>query len=169
MGKPRQNAKPTRARRLRRNPLATERHCPRDLAGLRDRALLLLAARGLSRSALVGLDAEHLRFTATTVELAVGAGHDPGGGQQTCVVRRGTSLAVCPVQALRDWLESSATRFGPSTAGAASSIIVSAPMRSVGSWPTVPCAVLAGPVRKPPHEPRRQIPAGCRPGGHRGG
>jgi site-specific recombinase XerC len=87
--------------------------CPRDLAGLRDRALLLLAAQGLSRSALVGLDAEHLRFTATTVELAVGAGHDPDGGQQTCVVRRGTSLAVCPVQALRDWLESSATRFGP--------------------------------------------------------
>jgi len=30
--------------------------CPRDLAGLRDRALLLLAAGGLGRAALVGLD-----------------------------------------------------------------------------------------------------------------
>jgi site-specific recombinase XerC len=87
--------------------------CPRDLAGLRDRALLLLAAEGLSRAALVGLDVEHLRFTATSVELAVGAGHDPGNGEQTCIVRRGISLAVCPVQALRDWLDTSATRFGP--------------------------------------------------------
>jgi site-specific recombinase XerC len=87
--------------------------CPRDLAGLRDRALLLLAAQGLGRAALVGLDVEHLRFTATTVELSVGAGHDSGSGQQTCVVRRGASLAVCPVQALRAWLDSSATRFGP--------------------------------------------------------
>jgi site-specific recombinase XerD len=52
--------------------------CPRDLAGLRDRALLLLAAQGLGRAALVG-----------------------------------ASLAVCPVQALRAWLDSSATRFGP--------------------------------------------------------
>jgi hypothetical protein len=52
------------------------------LAGLRDRALLLLAAQGLSRAALVGLDVEHQRFTATTVELAVGAGHDSGRGQQ---------------------------------------------------------------------------------------
>jgi site-specific recombinase XerC len=87
--------------------------CPRDPAGLRDRALLLLAAQGLSRAALVGLDLEHLHFTATTVELAIGAGHDPGSGQQTFVVRRGASLAVCPVQALRAWLDSSATRFGP--------------------------------------------------------
>jgi site-specific recombinase XerC len=87
--------------------------CPRDPAGLRDRALLLLAAQGLSRAALVGLDFEHLCFTATTVELAIGAGHDPGSGQQTCVVRHGASLAVCPVQALRVWLDSSATRFGP--------------------------------------------------------
>jgi site-specific recombinase XerC len=87
--------------------------CPLDLAGLRDRALLLLAAQGLGRAALVGLDVEHLRFTATTVELSIGAGHDSGSGQQTCVVRRGASLAVCPVQALRDWLDSSGTRFGP--------------------------------------------------------
>jgi site-specific recombinase XerC len=87
--------------------------CPRDPAGLRDRALLLLAAQGLGRAALVGLDFEHLNFTATTVELAIGAGLDPGSGQQTFVVHRGASLAVCPVQALRAWLNSSNTRFGP--------------------------------------------------------
>jgi hypothetical protein len=67
--------------------------CPRDPAGLRDRALLLLAAQGLSRAALVGLDVEHLRFTATTVELAVGAGSESGGGQQPSIVRRGRCLS----------------------------------------------------------------------------
>jgi site-specific recombinase XerC len=109
-----------RAATLRRVPpqrpstlISMAARCPRDLAGLRDRALLLLAAQGLSRAALVGLDVEHLRFTATTVELVVGAGPDPGSGRQTFVVRRGASLAVCPVQALRAWLDSSATRFGP--------------------------------------------------------
>jgi len=38
--------------------------CPRDLAGTRDHALLLLAASGLGRAAVVGLDVEHVRFTA---------------------------------------------------------------------------------------------------------
>jgi site-specific recombinase XerC len=80
--------------------------CPLDSAGLRDRALLLLAAQGIGRAALVGLDVDHLRFTATTVELSV----DDGQAQ---VVRSGTSLAICPVQALRDWLDSSDTHFGP--------------------------------------------------------
>ena len=48
--------------------------CPGDLSGIRDRAvLLLLAAAGLGRAALVGLDVEHLRFTATAVELSLHA------------------------------------------------------------------------------------------------
>ena len=80
--------------------------CPMDLAGLRDRALLLLAAQGIGRATLVGLDVEHLRFTATTVELTIDDA-DPR------IVRRGASLATCPVQALRNWLDSSDTRFGP--------------------------------------------------------
>ena len=85
--------------------------CPRDLAGLRDRALLLLAAGGLGRAALVGLDVEHIRFTATAAELhARTSGADR---VDPVVVRRGASLTVCPVQALRDWLDSSDTRFGP--------------------------------------------------------
>ena len=47
--------------------------CPRDLTGTRDRALLLLAASGLSRAPLVGIDVEHIRFTTTAVELSLGA------------------------------------------------------------------------------------------------
>jgi site-specific recombinase XerC len=86
--------------------------CPGDLAGMRDRALLLLAASGLGRAALVGLDAEQLRFSATAVELP-----DPGVGARNGSLRRaiacGATLASCPVQALRAWLEASGTRFGP--------------------------------------------------------
>jgi site-specific recombinase XerC len=87
--------------------------CPLDPAGQRDRALLLLAAQGLGRAALVGLDVEHLRFTATTVELSIGGAHSPGDVEQTFVVRRGANLATCPVQAVRAWLDSSETCFGP--------------------------------------------------------
>ena len=99
--------------------------CPRDRAGLRDRALLLLAAGGLGRAALVGLDVEHIRFTSAGAELSARpagvdrASEHPRNGAQhakertTIVVPRGTRLAVCPVQALRDWLDGSSTRFGP--------------------------------------------------------
>jgi hypothetical protein len=88
--------------------------CPGDLAGVRDRALLLLAATGFfPRAALVGLDAEQLRFTATAVALAI-----PQAGPDRDLLRhveipRGATLASCPVQALRDWLAASDTKFGP--------------------------------------------------------
>jgi hypothetical protein len=94
--------------------------CPRDLAGTRDRALLLLAANGLGRATLVGLDVEHIRFTATAAELSLGAVGDQGaqrttgeGRGATLVVRRSADPALCPVQALRDWLDTSDTQFGP--------------------------------------------------------
>jgi site-specific recombinase XerC len=94
--------------------------CPRDLAGTRDRALLLLAANGLSRAVLVGLDVEHIRFTTMTVELSVGAIADRGarrtageGRGVPVVVRSSADRAACPVQALRDWLDTSETQFGP--------------------------------------------------------
>ena len=86
--------------------------CPRDLAGLRDRALLLLAAAGLDRATLVGADAEHLRFTETSVELALPEGDAGETGHRVSIPRR-ADLSLCPVQALRDWLQSSDTQFGP--------------------------------------------------------
>ena len=87
--------------------------CPGDFSGVRDRALLLLAAAGLGRAALVGLDAEHVRFTATTVDLAIHkAGPDPNS-RRTLTIPHGATLATCPVQALRRWLDLSDTRFGP--------------------------------------------------------
>jgi site-specific recombinase XerD len=51
--------------------------CPRDLA---DRALLPLAANGLSRAALVGLDVEHIGFTTTVGAIADRARRTAGEG-----------------------------------------------------------------------------------------
>jgi site-specific recombinase XerC len=81
--------------------------CPGDLAGLRDRALLLLAASGLGRAAVVGLDVEHIRFTATAAEVS------PVRGGPVVVIGRGANRSLCPVQALEDWLATSETRYGP--------------------------------------------------------
>jgi site-specific recombinase XerD len=82
--------------------------CPGDLAGWRDRALLLLMAAGLGRVALVGLDVERLRFTPAAVELIF-------RGDPVCqvAVPFGANPSACPVQALREWLRASDTRFGP--------------------------------------------------------
>ena len=123
--------------------------CPRDLAGLRDRALLLLAAGGLGRTALVGPDVEHIRFTAAGAELSahpagvdgaaeharVGAEH--ARERTTIVIPRGTRLAVCAVQV---WATGSTapTRgsdrcSGKPIAGARSNTTASAPMRSAAS------------------------------------
>ena len=85
--------------------------CPGDLAGLRDRALLLLVAAGIDGETLLGLDREHVRLDSQHLEL------DPAtprpGMQIPLVVRRGTSAATCAVRALDSWLRVSDTRFGP--------------------------------------------------------
>jgi hypothetical protein len=106
--------------------------CPRDPAGLRDRALLLLladvsvngrAAPGsaagdadgpVGQAALLGLDAEHVRFTAEGVTLRLHARSDeiePSLTRQ--VARSAGGMAVCPVRALEEWLRGSDTSFGP--------------------------------------------------------
>ena len=85
--------------------------CPGDLAGLRDRALLLLSAAGLDAERLLALDREHVRFTVQGAVLAVpGAGSEVGGKE--VVVARLASVA-CPVRALQDWLGRSDAWFGP--------------------------------------------------------
>ena len=106
----RAGSRPSRPAQLLRMAAA----CPGDLSGIRDRALLLLAAAGcFSRAALVGLDVEHLRFTATAVELSLAAAAPEGDRLHRVIVPCGATLASCPVQALRDWLQTSDTRFGP--------------------------------------------------------
>lgn len=85
--------------------------CPGDLSGLRDRALLLLAAGGIGRTALVGLDAEQVGFDHTGVTLRLRDRPDDG----PCRVRlaRAADRRLCPARVLEDWLQASQTRFGP--------------------------------------------------------
>ncbi len=102
----RRRAPPPAAARLVRMATA----CPGDLAGLRDRALLLLAAAGLGRSALVGLDVEQVHFMEAGVGLVL---HSQLGVERTVTVRRIASLGACPVRALKDWMDATDSRFGP--------------------------------------------------------
>jgi len=94
--------------------------CLGDLAGLRDRALLLLAAatrdRRVTQGAVLGLDAEHVRFTAAGVTLHLRRRADEAAPSHAVALTRlvaGMAAAACPVRALEDWLRTSATRFGP--------------------------------------------------------
>jgi hypothetical protein len=84
--------------------------CPGDLAGLRDRALLLLAAAGFGRAALVDLDVEHVQFIEAGVDLTL---HRQSGAGRIVTVRRIASVGACPVRALKDWMEATDSRFGP--------------------------------------------------------
>jgi hypothetical protein len=84
--------------------------CLGDHAGLRDRALLLLQpATGLWPAALMALDVEHIRFAETAAELAVGTKR----GVYRISVPSCTAPSLCPVQALRDWLQTSGIQCGP--------------------------------------------------------
>ncbi len=83
--------------------------CPGDLAGLRDRALLLLAAAGIGGDELLALDREHVRLTDQPPTLRL-SGPDPEAG---VVIPRGATAASCPVGALDSWIRISETRFGP--------------------------------------------------------
>ena len=117
--------------------------CPRDRAGLRDRALLLLAvatlgpsrpgarpgtrearadvpsgdgADGLAtvpRLFLLALDAEHVRFTPAGVALRLRNRADEAVPSRTLLLSRSRVAATCPVRALEDWLRASDTTFGP--------------------------------------------------------
>ncbi len=112
--------------------------CPRDLPGLRDRALLLLAAAtlrprrrseratgtvdsggetaepaGVARLFVLALDAEHVRFTPAGVELQLRTRIDEAVPSRTATLTRAMTAASCPVRALEEWLRSSDTAFGP--------------------------------------------------------
>ncbi|WP_417725378.1 tyrosine-type recombinase/integrase [Salipiger sp.] len=92
---------------------------PRDLRGLRDRAMLLLGyAGGLRRSEIVGLD-RHKDDTPDSggwVEI-----FDKGAlltlnaktGWREVEVGRGSSEQTCPVHALEQWLHFARIDFGP--------------------------------------------------------
>ena len=91
------------------------RVCGANLAGVRDRALLLLAFAGaLRRSELVALDVAHLRWTndGLTVLLERSKTDERGEGAELAITC-GRAEETCPVAALRTWLEQARISAGP--------------------------------------------------------
>jgi integrase len=89
--------------------------CGTDLAGLRDRALLLLGFAGaLRRSELVGLDAEHLRPKPLGMRLLVSRSKTDKAGEGVEIgIARGSTPETCPVRAVRAWLKAAEVTDGP--------------------------------------------------------
>ena len=89
--------------------------CGDDLAGLRDRALLLIGFAGaLRRSELVGLDVAHIRPTTAGLRLMIPRSKTDAAGEGAEVgIMRGTREDTCPVRALRAWLRAAEIGDGP--------------------------------------------------------
>ena len=89
--------------------------CDGGLAGLRDRALLLLGYAGaLRRAELVGVWREHIQITADGMRLTIPrAKGDQEGQGATIGISLGRHHETCPVRALEAWLDQSDCAFGP--------------------------------------------------------
>src|SRR5438445_1800065 len=86
---------------------------PDKLAGLRDRALLLIGFGGaLRRSELVALDVADIQETETGLLVTIrGSKTDQERAGATIAIARGD--VACPAKALREWLEASGIEAGP--------------------------------------------------------
>jgi len=86
---------------------------PNNLAGIRDRALLLLGFAGaFRRSELVALDVADLEETEAGLLVCIRSSKTDQEGQGvTIAIARGD--VACPVKALRAWLEAAAIEAGP--------------------------------------------------------
>jgi integrase len=80
---------------------------PRNLIGKRNRAILLVGyAAALRRSELVSINVEDLAFTVDGIRLTIPKSKtDQEGEGQVIGIAAGTAL--CPVRALREWLDAS--------------------------------------------------------------
>jgi integrase len=91
------------------------RAIPETPLGVRDRALLLVGFLGaFRRSELVGLDVEHTEVTEAGLVVHIRRSKtDPEGKGEKRGIPRSTDGEVCPVQALKRWLETAGIRQGP--------------------------------------------------------
>ncbi len=89
--------------------------CAQDLAGVRDRALLLVGFAGaFRRSELVGLDVADLSFGGDGLTVTIRRSKtDQEGAGQKVGIPFGSRPATCPVRALRGWLEAAGITEGP--------------------------------------------------------
>ncbi len=86
-----------------------------DIAGIRDKALLLLGFMGaFRRSELVGIDIEDLNFTpdGVVVFLAHSKGDQEGQGEQVAIPYS-SNPAICAVRALKTWIQEAYLIAGP--------------------------------------------------------
>jgi site-specific recombinase XerD len=89
------------------------RTCGDDLAGLRDKALLLVGfAAALRRSELVALDVEHVRLNGVLRITIARSKTDQEGQGITKTIPRLADAELCPVRALRAWLDAAGIRSG---------------------------------------------------------
>lgn len=87
-----------------------------DLAGLRDRALLLVGfVTALRRSELTALDVAHLAEHPRGLVLSIARSktNQTGAQPELVVIPHGTHPQRCPVIALRAWLDAAAITDGP--------------------------------------------------------
>ena len=89
--------------------------CGDDLAGLRDRALILLGFAGaLRRSELVGINVGHVRSTPGGLRLLIPRSKTDAAGEGAEIgILRGAQPESCPVRALRAWLRAAEVTDGP--------------------------------------------------------
>ena len=89
--------------------------CDTGLAGLRDRALLLVAFAGaLRRSELCGIEVGHLTWKPRSLELLIPRAKTDAEGEGARIgIPRGKVEATCPMRALRAWLDAAAIKHGP--------------------------------------------------------
>ena len=88
---------------------------PSTLAGVRDRALILIGfGAALRRSELAALDVEDVTITAQGLQVMVRQSKtDQDGEGALLAIHRGRDPRVCPVAALETWLARSAITSGP--------------------------------------------------------
>ena len=92
---------------------ALVRACGDDLAGLRDKALLLVGfAAALRRSEIVALDVEHVRINGVLRITIARSKTDQEGQGFSKTIPRLADQELCPVRALRAWLDAAGIRSG---------------------------------------------------------
>jgi integrase len=90
-------------------------HLPRDIAGTRDRALLLVGFAGaMRRSELVGLDVTDIthRDEGLAITIRSSKTDQEGAGRQVAIPI-GRDPETCPVRALQGWLDAAGIEDGP--------------------------------------------------------
>lgn len=111
-GKPKEKARPITLDEI--TAISSSLITSPALVSIRDRALILVGYFGaLRRSELVNIDVEHLTWQAEGVEIMIPSSKtDQQHEGQYCAIPYGNQV-ICPVEALKMWLEQSGIKHGP--------------------------------------------------------